>query len=67
MIKQTGRFVPDHLFVDECEPNYENAIWAFNDTKMAKQFADHYTQAVIVQAGGVEFKTLGDLYVQEDH
>ena len=66
MIKCADRFLPDTIYVDECEPNREEMVFIMNPDDVSN-YANSYTQLMILHHGAVEFKTLKeDTYDQEN-
>lgn len=60
MVKCTDRFIPESMYVDECEPDSSQMAF-IHDPSEVKRYADAFVKAWIIQAGAVEFKTLNDL------
>ena len=61
MLRLTNRYVSDHVCVEAVEVNLDNVYVITKKTRHTKEYVDAFTSAMMVQFGGVEFKTIKDL------
>ena len=61
MLKLTGRYIPDDMFVTELEINKENVFIPTRKKQHTKEYINAITAMLIIQHGAVEFTSLNEI------